>query len=275
MKHDVIYKTKDYNKFSYIEQNRDFQGNENHIRNLQEKLKKELVPIPLIVNKNYEIIEGQHRLEALKRENLPVYFMILKKTVGTHIIQDLNNTTLPWKTKDHLKVYKVREKNKFNSVECHSQPYHMFGFFMKNYKINLTIALFLLTGKNSKVVLRDFKDGILDIPDWEKSKAKVNFLQSMEVYINKNWKRSCFVTAMMCVYDDYRFSKRKWMHKLELNSRKIQLATNAADYLDMINEIYNWKEQTRVKFSFKEKNERLMNLAKKRNGSDSYWNRDK
>ena len=60
------------------------------------------------------------------------------------------------------------------------------------------------------------------------------------------------------------------MRKLELNSRKLVLATNASDYMDMINEIYNFKETQKVYFELK-------NLAKvhagmKRNGVESFWN---
>ena len=55
-----------------------------------------------------------------------------------------------------------------------------------------------------------------------------------------------------------------------MNSRKLVLATNASDYMDMINEIYNFKETQKVYFELK-------NLAKvhagmKRNGVESFWN---
>ena len=128
----------------------------------------------------------------------------------------------------------------------------MYKHFMTKHRITSNVALFLLTGANTKSNKIRFRTGRLSIPDWNKSCDKINFLKSMQYLIGVNHKRSYFVTAMMAAYDDYRFRKKRWMRKLELNSRKIVIATNSLDYMDMINEVYNFKETDKVFFELKD-----------------------
>lgn len=272
--YDKIYVTNNYNMFSFKGGNRDILRNESHIRNLQQELKrKQLASIPLSVeyeNGRYYINEGQNRFEALRREKLPIYYAIERKKINIDDIRRLNNTQKSWNQKDWVDSYIHSEKENFGPFKAVSQPYHMYKHFMTKYKVTSSVALYLLAGENNKSTTKRFRDGQLKIPDWNKSCEKINFLQSMEIYINKNWKRSSFVTAMMSAYNDYRFRKKRWMRKLELNSRKIVLATNALDYMDMINEVYNFKETQKVYFELK--NAKNIKSSLRRNGHDAFWN---
>ena len=272
---DQTYITNDYDHFTFKGGNRDIGRNERHIQELQHKLRtKQLRSIPIIVTKvgnKFRIIDGQNRFEALKREKLHVIYAIEKQKVTIQDIRNLNNLHKSWNQKDVVDSYIFSEKERFGDA-CHTKPYHMYKHFMLKHKVPSSVALFLLTGSsyNNKKVYDEFKNGRLQIPNWNKSTEKILFLKSMELFIDKKWKRASFVTAMITAYDDYRFRKKRWMRKLELNSRKLVLATNASDYMDMINEIYNFKETQKVYFELK-------NLAKvhagmKRNGVESFWN---
>ena len=62
------------------------------------------VPNPIVVNEKMEVIDGQGRLEALKRLGMPVDYIISK---GTTIRQTqvMNATSTTWSKEDYIKSY--------------------------------------------------------------------------------------------------------------------------------------------------------------------------
>ena len=69
-----IYSTMEYDKFKYQIGNREIM--ENNVKDIIKKIEKNEydTAFPIVVNKNMEIIDGQHRFEALKRLGLPIIF---------------------------------------------------------------------------------------------------------------------------------------------------------------------------------------------------------
>jgi ParB-like chromosome segregation protein Spo0J len=70
-----IYKTKEYNKFKILK------GNRTIPRNRVEKIKQSIEEVgciinPIIVNENYEIIDGQGRFTALQESDKDIYYII-------------------------------------------------------------------------------------------------------------------------------------------------------------------------------------------------------
>ena len=70
-----MFRTTDYDSFKRVLGNR---------KVLEDRVSKILasfdkigyIPVPIIVNEKYEVIDGQGRLEACKRRGLPVNFII-------------------------------------------------------------------------------------------------------------------------------------------------------------------------------------------------------
>ena len=69
-----VNQTTDYSKFKTLKGNRSV--NKLHVKRLQKSFKQSYLLSPIIVNQNYEIIDGQHRFNAAKAENLPVNFIL-------------------------------------------------------------------------------------------------------------------------------------------------------------------------------------------------------
>jgi disulfide oxidoreductase YuzD len=70
-----VFKTKNYDLFNFIDGNRDV--NDLHVKRLQDSFRKKYLINPIIVNENYEIIDGQNRFKAAKEEENPIYFIVL------------------------------------------------------------------------------------------------------------------------------------------------------------------------------------------------------
>ena len=72
-----IHSTYDLNVFKILEGNRNI--NLLHVERLVKSIEENgFLKMPIIVNKNYEVIDGQHRLEAAKKSKSMVYYIIEK-----------------------------------------------------------------------------------------------------------------------------------------------------------------------------------------------------
>lgn len=68
----TIFSTSDYTLFKKLKGNRRVKKNKNLPRELEEMGQTS----PIVVNSNFEVIDGQHRLEILKSRGKPVSFII-------------------------------------------------------------------------------------------------------------------------------------------------------------------------------------------------------
>ena len=59
---------------------------------------------PIIVNERFEIIDGQHRFNAIKALNLPVNFIVVEG-YGLREVQLLNTNMSNWKKIDYLNAF--------------------------------------------------------------------------------------------------------------------------------------------------------------------------
>lgn len=98
-----VYCTKNYSLFKPLLGNRTVLENRKQL--LISSIKQNgWITNPIIVNKNMEIIDGQHRYEALKELNMPIEYVICEDAT----IQDciaLNIKQQNWKLSDYIKCY--------------------------------------------------------------------------------------------------------------------------------------------------------------------------
>lgn len=90
VKNSPILRTEDYDKFKWMEGNRDV--DDHHV----DELKKLMVDngnltqdMPVLVNPDMEIIDGQHRLSALMQLQWPVFYQI-RENMGLEQVRAIN-----------------------------------------------------------------------------------------------------------------------------------------------------------------------------------------
>ena len=67
----VTYETKNYDQFKTLEGNRSI--DQKNVNNIEQNMREHgVLPTVIIVNEKMEVIDGQHRIEALKRLHEPV-----------------------------------------------------------------------------------------------------------------------------------------------------------------------------------------------------------
>ena len=95
----VLYE-KNHTKFTLLDNNRDIDIR--HVAALMASMKKHGQLMPIIVNENLEVIEGQHRLKACTELDIPVAYITSIKARGRDVAV-LNNSQKGWKNRDYLK----------------------------------------------------------------------------------------------------------------------------------------------------------------------------
>lgn len=97
-----IYETTSYDVFSFITGNRDL--NENKVNQLAGEIKTNGLLMPIMVNGKYQVIDGQHRLMACRKINVPVqYFIRENATVET--AANVNMAGSNWQNEDWINKY--------------------------------------------------------------------------------------------------------------------------------------------------------------------------
>ena len=101
--------TKDYEKFKIMNCNRKL--NRNHINELKEAITKfgYLDACPIMVNRDYEIIDGQHRFIACQEMGIPIPYQFVEN--GDDLIITLNTTQKKWSLEDYVNYWASKGYN--------------------------------------------------------------------------------------------------------------------------------------------------------------------
>ena len=239
-----IYKTFDYDKFTLIKGNRKIKTFQ--VNKLKASYQKGQIPVPLIVNERHEIIDGQHRLEALRQLGLPVPYMIVKDS-GIKEVQRLNTQQQNWTTENHLRCYVERGKEMY--IKYDERIHQKFGFDHLT-KISLIKGKCLTRGKGIQGQLDVFKDGKFEVTDEEIEHAiSVGIkIEDVERYFYKHListQKKCLWNAVRKLSDHPDYNHSEMMRKLELQEFRIprffsrfkKLSTN--EFLIILEDIYN------------------------------------
>jgi hypothetical protein len=149
----VIYSTTDYDRFILLKENRecDTKRSNKHIEKLKRKITAKDLSVPIIVNENFQILEGQHRYKAYSQLKLPIAYEI-REGFTIYDIITINNTNMPWDWYDwlnfHRNMYQNNEYNpKFDLIDLkkHERCFMVYNVFKEynetyNKEIFRTIA---------------------------------------------------------------------------------------------------------------------------------------
>lgn len=233
-----ILKTKEYNLFKIIKGNRKVDNK--HVNHLIESMKEEYYLSPIQVNEKMEIIDGQHRYTACRALKLPVYYYVAKGA-GLKAIQTLNSNSKDWKTEDYLESW----------IEQGVKDYVIYKQFKDAYGFAHRINLALLVGTLGNEELdTKFKTGEFKVKDIQKATEVAAKLTAVEPFY-KGFKRRNFAYAIIRCLKNKNYNHDTFLHKLEYQQRKMVDCSNVEQYLELIEEIYNYKSRQEHKVSLR------------------------
>jgi hypothetical protein len=236
-----IQSTDNYSAFSRIDGNRNLKTG--HISKLQQSISADpyLAEInPILVNDKMEIIDGQHRFEAIKRLQLPVHYIKLADVDLSHV-QKLNANTRVWSNLDYARSYTELGNANYAKVLTYHQNYKMFGI---DYVISLLGGQY--TGS---AVTQSFKDGKFIVKDEKNTKTILNYLVDIGEFF-PDYKLTTFCRAFRKIYRTGKYNHKRFLMKLKKHADKIRPFHTVEDAQREIERIYNMNvaETQRVRF---------------------------
>ena len=238
-----IYETYDYGKFHLIKGNRKMKSN--HLAKLQKSIVEKYLLTIVIVNENYEIIDGQNRFETAKNNNLPIRYIICEG-YGIKEVQIYNLNQSNWNNIDYVNSY----------VEDNREDYIRLNQFREKFpKFSLETCIFLLTnsktGDNPRLLLKTndkfysttkLKAGIFKITDYNQAVKNAFKLLELSQYYEKFNSRK-FVAAFLTIISHPEFDYKEFIQKLEKYNELTQICLTKKGYLLNIIKIYNYNNK--------------------------------
>ena len=229
-----VYRTTDYTLFKSINGNRKI--DKSHLKGLENSMREKYLFTIIIVNENYEIIDGQHRFEIISRLLLPLYYVI-RKGYGMEEVIRFNSESKIWKADDYLNTYCIDDNS----------DYKLYYKFKNKYKLGHAETRLLLTGsrKDNKSSNKLFKEGKFKIGNYKKAVEITEKIFSLAPYYS-GYKRRSFIYAMINLLKNPLFDFNEFFKKIKMLPDTLIDCTNAINYITLINEIYNYNNQVKV-----------------------------
>ena len=220
--------TTDYDKFKFMEGNRNI--NLGHLARVKKSLLKKQLEIPVIINENWEIFEGQHRVQACKEEGLPVYFMIVKGLTLEDAIA-VNTVSKKWNAEDYFQHYLALGK----------EQYILLRNFMEITGLSLYNARTFLDFNCAKGRSQNemFVNGDFHIYDFNRSLTL--FEQHMDYVDCPAFTKASFKLALVKVLTNPAYNHSRMKNKLEQLAYRVTNRSSTTDYLQILSEVYNYQ----------------------------------
>jgi len=254
----VVETTTDYDLFKPLNGNRMI--DESLIRRLVNSFSKRYLFSPILVNEYFEIVDGQHRYEAAKELNLPINYISVPG-YGLHEIQILNSNTKNWTKLDYLDSYCELNIPAYLTMRDFMREFPEFGiravetlttfnYWGANYNYKINRDRKESKQKNKvNVRTRRFEEGLLEIPDIEKSYKYARMILEYREFFTGYYRHS-FVHTMVGLFDDERFKHEDFIEKVRMQPTSLVTCVTTEQYRALIENIYNYKLKNKVNLRF-------------------------
>lgn len=240
---DVLV-TSDYGMFKKIDGNR--LVNQLHVDRLAESMKEKQLVTPVIVNENYEIIDGQHRFTACETHGLPVYYIICEG-YGLADVHRLNEKSHDWNLKDFLEGYAT-----FATTNPKYQDYVLLKEFIQANKITASMGIFLTKGEqNEQDATTSFKNGYYQAVEMDLAQVFLNQLEDFALHFQERYKSAVFMKAFKLFSSSPKYNHENMVKKLEYMSGYLQNRSTKSQYLEILSEVYNTRVNERNRIYFR------------------------
>ena len=222
-----IYITNDYDKFSFIDGNRNVRPS--HVEKLCNSFREVQLEVPLVVDEHYRIYDGQNRFMAIKSLDLRIYYQIIDK-MTLRMLQLLNSNASNWTTSQYCNSY----------CELGHPEYYKYRAFKKKYKLGTRESMNLLAGTNANRE-QIFADGKFVCKDYKNAIKRAEMLTELKPYV-RFYKKREFVNAMVILFNNRIYDHSRFVRKLKKRPAELTEQGTRVDYLKEIEKIYNWNE---------------------------------
>ena len=257
--------TMDYSIFKRAKWNRPVL--EGKIRSIIESIQKHGVfedKKIILVNDDYEIIDGQHRFEAFKRLGLPITYLI-DYEASINECASLNSTSTNWKLTDYI--------NSFASVEGDNKAsYRLLRNMNRKYPLlNHTVIACISNDVSNSLLRVNYDKEIIDSIKNGTFEAKVPLLTLEEelIYISRCLTEimkvvgtssghgtskspkgaACWINAIHFFYKTRDVDKAQLYDKLTHKLDDLYIPGNEMSAIEQLEKIYNFRNKYKLDFT--------------------------
>ena len=239
-----IKETTNYSQFKKLEGNRDLL--DGRIKKIMDSIEKiGYILSPILVNEKLEVIDGQGRLEALKRLKLPVHY-IIQNGIGLKECQQMNIHQTNWTDFDFVKSYATKGKQDFRRLQSLLEAYKKLP-----KEVVYMSASEELSDRGNKYYSTKIRDGSFVISEqkYESSRWELEYASELkDVAKTIGGATRPFYVAVIFAYRNLDCNKRNRMKDLIIK-HQYQLASysSAEDYLKSFDGFYNSRYKPKAK----------------------------
>ena len=257
-RHQVL-QTSSYTMFKYMNGNRAL--SEQNIRAIMHQIQQHGQQQPIIVNEKYEIIDGQHRLEACKRLQKPVLYYKKNGATIEHVIST-NVVGKKWTTLDYFNRFAIEGNENYKRGLEFIKHAQKFGF-------SQTAAIIMMGGshrilvmctdgeiryKNSSLVVEKkmalyslgnaMQLGYFECPPMQELQEIMNAIKLFEAF--PFIKTKTFVAAFLRVLRVDEFDVQRLKERALRYPSMFTHEPNAIRYLEMFDKVYNYRSKNKL-----------------------------
>jgi hypothetical protein len=233
-----VHTTNDYFLFKPIDGNRT--KNQLHINRLKKSISENYLFTVIIVNERYEIIDGQHRFDVISELKLPLNY-IMCEGYSLNEVHILNQNSKNWNADDYVTGF----------CNLGRKDYIQYRDFKDKYNFGHNECMAMLTGINvgGGLLFISFKNGLFKVTDHDEAIKQADQIMSIEPYYD-GFKRRAFVYALLELFDKKQFEFSEFLQKLKLNPSALTNCNDIAQYIYLIEEIYNYRRRDKINLRF-------------------------
>jgi len=237
-----VEKTTNYNRFKILGGNRVI--SRAHVKHIKASMVEKSIPVPIIVNEHFEIIDGQHRFSAAEELKKPVHYL---RIPGLNLsdVQRLNSDSKNWNLNDYLQSY----------LDLGKKHYQVYADFLQEFGFKHEQNFILLTnGQIDSKTRRDhFKRGKLRITEDQLAWGKMAAKRIIEIGSKFDKERDCtgkryFVAACCKAFNVPKYNHAHMMKKIHARRNPLLPQPSLQDYTRMLEDVYFYHMSDSKKF---------------------------
>ena len=232
-----IFATNEYSMFKYLNGNRDV--SEDRVRSIMKSIDKVgYIMNPIIVNEKNEVIDGQGRLEALKRLSLPVHYIIVPGS-GINECIAMNIDQKNWKIEDYIKSYTDVGNSSYIRL---SQLIVKYGDYLK-----LRTILAVAYGRECSYSIVKSGEFTLEPEQMREVMDILDYLKKVAyIFSQVGGRIESYYTALIFCYKYNGIDNQLMLEKLNNNRAELIPVSKTDQAFDVIEAIYNKRLRSKI-----------------------------
>lgn len=230
---NVVQETTNYDQFNFLAANREV--NKRHVQTIKASFEDNgnfTKAQPILVNEQYEVIDGQHRLVAAKEMGLPIYYTIVPG-LNADTARRMNLLHRKWIPLDYLRTYTSSGK----------RPYILFQQLLEEFPgVSISVVMEYANGVYSNGLQKAFRNGELRLNQEMLARARRNLTRLQELTeINKSFRTRPMAQALLVAINSDGYRHRKMLEKVEARGADLQPYQNVKDNVRQLEDVYNFR----------------------------------